>query len=166
MKIEQFLTENREQLFDSIAPGKGHRFAMQCKLEKRKYRRKVTIFTITGAVAVAAAIVVAMFVISPNYEEQQEIENPVLNELSELDTYYRMRRMESVDSIEMLLVDRDIVMQREIMEQVAQIETQTDADPISDNLLTIDADKYLALTVLKYENQSDNLKILINILNQ
>lgn len=162
MKIEEFILENREG-FDSTRPPLGHEKRMMDRIAHKRRRRWSMAPAWIGA-AVAACIISALFLMKPEREFIPDVCD-METEVAELNAYYRMQRDHSLDSIERLLVDKDPALRYEIRTQLKEIDRMS-CDTLPRLLLTIDADKYLALTVRKNEIQNENLEILINILKR
>lgn len=163
MKLEDFLKQNRGQFEQCSTLPKNHQGDMLAKLQRRRrmpFRRWIYA---GSAAAVAAAVLISLIVVKPADAPATEPLCPALQELAELHVYYDIKRANSIDSIELLLEMRDVVTKIEIRSQIREL-SQPDSDTISPMLLTIDAEKYLALTVQKYEAQQENFQTLINIL--
>lgn len=165
MKLEDFLKQNRGQFEQCSTLPKNHQGDMLAKLQRRRrmpFRRWIYA---GSAAAVAAAVLISLIVVKPADAPATEPLCPALQELAELHVYYDIKRANSIDSIEILLKSRDITTQIEIRSQISELSgPEADSDTISPMLLTINAEKYLALTVQKYEAQQENFQTLINIL--
>ncbi len=189
--IEDFFKDNSEELVQNDSfdmPPSGHRERMERKLEllnqsdttnsetpqtqptkpllevRPKPPKQSRTAYLIATVASAVAVVAIAFYINFNSQPSSVTLTAEQNEVEEVKEYYEMQIEEAKVELRKVLATKNIETQTEIENELQEIDQSFEDSQLPITLFNTDTERYLALTIQRYNNKQQTINHLTQIL--